>query len=730
MNNRHLVQEIIPVHDIAVRIRVPDGSRVTSVYTAPDRTELRYDHDGDYISATVPRVDIHKMVVVELSDAANSRQHDDIEQRAWFTSCWRRWLLEFNVRDEPPYLTRLDATVLADAAAEANIDWFWVHAMDNGGTLFHATEIGHKHSALQNRDFLEELTRALSERGIRWGFHVNMTKNQWMYRLRPEWRQKWQDGTDRGASDVNPDWDNLCPNSPHREYDLALLRELSEKFHPEGFWVDRLDWGGVLPERFSCACRYCTAQFEDETGHSFPDKVDWTSSGWHAFVEWRARSLTRFLAEIRDTVKAIDPSITVCLSTHNGLDMFGYWFHGQDVEEITEPADHVTQELHAEREGYLAYSLHPRFTRATSGGKPMDGITFRHSGDLDFAFKPHPQLEAEAFTVMANGASAMFEDLIYPQGSIEPHTYTWMRPIFDKIESCQPWLGGEPVPFAAVYFSKSTRLYYGRDDPGERYLLNFLGACKALLETHIPFEIVTDRGLTTESLQRFPVVVLPNAACLDVAHLRALVQYVEDGGSLVSTYKTSLFDIRGTARRDFGLAELFGAQFREQAHLPLSYVRFEREGVLSQGLPEETPLLHRRSHLKVEAAQTSETEGRLTLAQEGMNRLSAACHPPSPTASPYPAAVLKAHGKGRSVYFPGQPDAVYLRWGHPEFKTLLANAVRWAAASPPPLEVHAPMSVEATLLEQPGSARLVAHLVNYQPELGRTWDLVRGRFLA
>lgn len=137
----------------------------------------------------------------------------------------------------------------------------------------------------------------------------------------------------------------------------------------------------------------------------------------------------------------------------------------------------------------------------------------------------------------------MFEDLIYPEGRIEPHTYTTLRPVCDAIAAIEPWMGGTPVPYVAVFFSKHTRLHFGQNDPGERYLLNFLGACKVLLESHIPFDIVTDRGLTAKDLSRYRALVLPNAACLDDVQNEAVRNYVESGGGLVSTW-TNFFTFR------------------------------------------------------------------------------------------------------------------------------------------------------------------------------------------
>lgn len=726
------IQEIVPIHDIIVKVRVPDRQKVRRVLLAPDNVLAEFSVADGFVSVTVPRLDVHTMVVVETDENSGPPRAGAAAGRSpWYETSWCRFLLEFNARNEPPYMTQVDTKRLAELAARAGVDWFWVHAKDNGGTLFYDTQVGHKHPALGERDLLRELTGELSTRGIRWGMHVNVTKDNLYYRLHPEWRQQWNDGTDRGASGVNPDWDNMCPNSPWREYVLSVVRELAERFRPEAFWIDRFDWGGSLPGRFACACRYCRGEFESETGLTFPTHVDWENTAWRAYVKWRSRSMTLFLRDVCDSIRATSPESTICINLHNASsEMFGVWFHGQDIEEMADPVDCFTQELHSQREGTMVFSLAPRFTRAMSGGKHVDCATFGRGGYPGFIFKPVQQLLVESFALLANGAVPMFQDLTYPEGTVEPHVYETLRLVTAEIQRRQPWLGGRVVPFAAVFFSKQTKLWYGRNEPEEKYLPNFIGACKALLELHVPFDLVTDRGLTADALAQYRAVVLPNAACLSDHQLEQLREYVRRGGGLVATYHTSLFEEEGQPRPDFGLADLFKAKRVGPVRSAASYLTFPAGSSIGQGLPVGVPAFHRAPQLRVTAQEGAATEGAIVYGREGFNHLDPGSLPPLPWASPYPAAVLSTHGTGRCVYLPGQPDWVYARWGFPGFKTIVGNAVRWAAGREAPLVVDAPMCVEATVLEQPEASRLVVHLVNFPPPLGRTWDIVRGRFVA
>jgi hypothetical protein len=65
---------------------------------------------------------------------------------------------------------------------------------------------------------------------------------------------------------------------------------------------------------------------------------------------------------------------------------------------------------------------------------------------------------------------------------------------------------------------------------------------------------------------------------------------------------------------------------------------------------------------------------------------------------------------GRTVYFPGQPDAAYFRIGCPDWALLMANAVKWTLRGRLPLQVEAPETLLATIRTQ--DRRKLVHLVN------------------
>src|SRR5262249_25634525 len=127
----------------------------------------------------------------------------------------------------------------------------------------------------------------------------------------------------------------------------------------------------------------------------------------------------------------------------------------------------------------------------------------------------------------------------------------------------------------------------------------------------IPFEMVHDRLLDSAHLSPFKTLILPNIAALSDAQCAQLRAFVEQGGGLVATYETSLFDEWGVRRKDFGLADLFGVTFKGHIEGPMqnSYLRLETDPVTGKRHPllkglEDAPRIINATH-RVEVQATA-----------------------------------------------------------------------------------------------------------------------------
>jgi hypothetical protein len=228
--------------------------------------------------------------------------------------------------------------------------------------------------------------------------------------------------------------------------------------------------------------------------------------------------------------------------------------------------------------------------------------------------------------------------------------------------------------------------------------------------------MVHDRLLDEAHLARLKTLILPNIAALSDAQCRQLRAFVGRGGGLVATYETSLHDDRGARRADFGLAELFGVSFRRRAEGPMrnAYLGLEadprtgRRHPLLDGLDDAPRIIHGTWRLDVTPRVDFEARP-LTLIPS---------YPDLPMEMVYPRVArtdvaevyLRELGPGRVVYFPWNIDRVFWEVLAVDHGRLLGNAVRWATAEDPPVEVEGPGVLDVTAWRQ--AASMTVHLVN------------------
>jgi hypothetical protein len=79
---------------------------------------------------------------------------------------------------------------------------------------------------------------------------------------------------------------------------------------------------------------------------------------------------------------------------------------------------------------------------------------------------------------------------------------------------------------------------------------------QVLIQTKIPFDIIFDENLT--DLERYSVLILPNVESLSERQAEFFRNYVKNGGAIVATEQTSLYDEFRRKRDDFALNDVFG----------------------------------------------------------------------------------------------------------------------------------------------------------------------------
>jgi hypothetical protein len=271
-----------------------------------------------------------------------------------------------------------------------------------------------------------------------------------------------------------------------------------------------------------------------------------------------------------------------------------------------------------------------------------------------------------------------------------------------------------PLARVGLVYSQQSAWFYGGEKAREKVGEPALGFYEALVEARIPFEMVHDRLLDAAHLAGLKTLILPNLAALSEEQCGQLRDFVERGGGLVATYETSLYDEWGVRRKDFGLADLFGARYggRVEENMLNSYLSLEHgaggDHPLLRGFEDAGRIVNAVDQVDVTAAE----EGAFAPLRVVPS------YPDLPMESVFvragaagkPGVYLRQVGKGRVIYFPGDIDRTFWQVLDVDHGKLLRNAVEWATNEEAPVSVEGKGILDVAVWEQKDS--MTVHLVN------------------
>jgi hypothetical protein len=633
----------------------------------------------------------------------------------------------------PDSITKFDAEKLADSLARAGVQvayTFQGFSRDHFGLSYYPTRMGPMHRNLNGRDHLREYTEALHKRNIKiLGYYSFPDKGVW--ERNPDWRQIDADGKEIRADNLGGP---LCPNSPYRDYFLAGVTEIVRNYDLDGFMLDTAGFSANEP---GCYCRYCQRKFRERYGRDLPHNRSGYDPEWQKFVQFRFDSMQEFYRDVHDTFKSIRPQM---LFTHNAFALRGLgWGVGEDYERSTRLDDIVTSIGSWDSGGPRGSArdvneiwktgMLTRYLRGLSG-KPVWMQTGAYIYNRDYQALPVQELKLAAYAVVANGGSPVYITNAFPDGTVDTVLADRIATVLPEVSSYKQYLdNAEDMPFAALYYSLASHVLTDSVYQGEnRYRSSFEGAYKALIEEHVPFDIVGAEGLASDRIAKYKALVLPDAVAMSDEEADVLRKFVESGGDVIATSRTSLLDTNGAPRKSFALADLFGADYENPLDYDTSFIKPESNPICEGiDLRENIPLRHGQQ-VKVLPRPDAETAAKLMLpATEiipGIRVFNYGYDVAPGPVTEFPAIVTHSFGKGRSVYFAGDLTGAYGRFGDPSLRKLLRNAIRWVNEGPLPLETDAPLAMELRSYRQ--RSRYLVHLMNYITGQLRLWGDIGG----
>jgi hypothetical protein len=584
---------------------------------------------------------------------------------------------------------------------------------------------------LKGRDLFGELCRAAHEDGL--AVFARMDSNrasEEFYKAHPDWFAVDVNGKPHRADDLYI----TCVNGPYyNEHIPAILREIIELYHPEGFTDN--SWSG-LGRGTPCYCENCKKGFQALTGKDIPTVKDWSDKTYQQWVRWNYdRRLELWDLNNKTTKAAGGPNCT--WSGMNSGSISGQSASFRDYRGICDRADimMIDDQGRSDTSGFQHNADIGKFLHGLLGWDKLipESMAMYQQGSVTFRLASKPAAEARMW--MIEGISGGIQPWWHHVAAYheDRRAYHTAAPVMRWHKANEKYLiNRKPIATVGVVWSQQNTDFYGRDNTGQLVDLPYRGITEALLLGRMPYIPVHADHIDREAPQ-LSLLILPNLGAMTDAQIAAVRRFVEAGGGLIATGESSLYDEWGNARPDFALSDLFGAhanathRANASANTAHSYLRLSPELRKQVDGPEigNEPAVTGTRHPILKGFEETDIlpyGGKLEpmRTDAGVEVLmtfipafpvyppeTAWMHQPK---TDIPGLIVNTQHKGRVVYMPADIDRRFGQNNLPDHSDLLKNMIRWAAKDNIPLNVEGAGMVDCQLYHQPG--RLVMHLVN------------------
>ncbi len=548
----------------------------------------------------------------------------------------------------------------------------------------------------------------------------------------PEWRLQ----SSPEAKPLDPNLDLTRPENVHLRslslitpYGDYLIENIAEIL--KDFKVDGISFDGNYHPMINFT-PYDMELFEKETGREFPSKIDLSDMDYRIYLLWADGKLEDWYRRVHKRMREVNPQAATYTWTTNA-GRYGHFLTSPRVmsARMNLLFDCPVQEWWLDEVNLgdsVVAAFGAAYVRAVTGGRTGASEPYVISRGNPYSGSGFPghELTVRCLMAMTNGS---ITPLMMPNGTGREASARTMREIGRR----KKWfVRSTQEPWAALLVSEQSRQFYARGWIMDRFLSHALGVFRVGWEEHLLITPITDWDLRPERLEPYKVLILPNAAALSDEQVTVIREFVKNGGGLVATCETSLFDEIGRPRGNFALADLFGVDYqgrpaapvtREKLDANFSIVVDDKYWANRTGAAEmrwgagdiQTDALINHPHMKdiVNGVQAS-FKGPLVKMSDARPPMKRAMIMFPAGLDPIPAVVMGECGKGRVVYMAAGFDAANYSYGYPYERLVMAQAIRWAAREPVPVAIEAPMCIQATVFRQKDKAgeRLIVHLFN------------------
>jgi hypothetical protein len=571
-------------------------------------------------------------------------------------------------------------------------------------------------------DVLRDIVRACHENGFKVIARVDFRGvREEIYNQYPDWFARDANGNPITLTYTRIPLYIPCYDSHYRNaHALEFLHYLMENYNVDGIWHNSVQVYSM------CYCDECTRLYDEAHGTPIPVQGRSSKAEMDRYFEWKTTRASNHMQTMREKVKEFGDDRVYVAEVFGMYDVSGPINTGIDLYSARDHFDFLVsvnfltenrREIEYKNLGYSASII--RFLKALDPSR-QPVILFGQNG-TSHRYVMEPDIDSRVFLWQAIASGGSLWNCSFTgqhPGATYDRRNAHLMSDFNRFIEQEGRAFRNTVPSADVmiYYSKSTRIHFGSDNPSnDRFGSAIQGIERMCRDNHIQYGFFPDENLSAERLKNVKVLVMPNAASISDREADIIREYVRDGGRLLATFETSLYDETGRRRDDFALADIFGV-----SHTGVTmdtqmdcYQWINDHGLILTERMRDTRMLINSGQTLLTGINSPQARTVCSYMPRITNQSpEMAWDPEEEMTTDHPTVVVNSFGNGKSVYFANQPDRMNYLMGHPDFCDLLHGAVRHLLDGETIVSTNAPASVNVWVNETPGLDRYVVSLVN------------------
>lgn len=567
---------------------------------------------------------------------------------------------------------------------------------------------------MTNEDILGDLVREAHAKEIKVICRIDFRgAEKDFFRAHPDWFSCEEDGSPKMMSSLIKSEVDIylpCYNSRYmNEQAMEFTRSVFRQYDIDGIWENALG----MPQGV-CYCSRCREKYRKDMNKELPTAQQIKNPlVYEEYRKWKYQCALQHIDRIKNTVKEFGNDKAYA------AEIFGFLRTAEreainvlDLDMARDSFDYLVTPAMVSQEAvpasYASGLVYPgsivKHMKMISKNK-QSVLLFGNNGST-LRYVKDPVVENKIWLWEAVSAGGGFWNCLFngqhPAATHDNRAAYISKPMYDFLHENENILEYNlPIAEAAIYVSKPTRDIFGNslNFSKDQFCFNMKGIEKILVEKHIQFVHIPGHiNISLEELKPYRVIILPNVKCMSANEIEIFKEYVKEGGRIIASFETSLYDENGNKRNDFGLSEVLGVTSTgtvEDTTVDCYQLIKDTESALLKGI-KDTQLLANAEHTLLVNA--------LPGAKAVTTYIPVIRNQPPEKAwirrmdTVYPVSLTNTFGKGTVVYFAFPIGRALYNYAHDDFVQLFENALDMTLEEDFMIKTNAPASVHIQVI--------------------------------